>query len=70
MTMLYLSNKVKELHTSFLSFFEVAYYWRFQKEPSVNDDYVQFMLHGVIPKYVLAYLDHLQHEEARQPSLF
>lgn len=62
--MLYLRAKVEELGVSYLQFFETAFFWRFERHSSLNDDYCQFLLHGVIPKYAVEFLKHIQQKES------
>lgn len=63
--MLYFKAKLDELRITYHQFFMTAYQWRFNpaRLPSIDDDYCQFLLHGVLPKYVVEYLKHLQKEE-------
>lgn len=63
--LLYLRNKLENLGLTYHQFFETAYQWRFNppQVPSLNDDYCSFLLHGVLPRYVVAYLKHLQEKE-------
>lgn len=64
--LLYLRNKLENLGLTYHQFFETAYQWRFNppQVPSLNDDYCQFLLHAVLPKYVVDYLKHLQRSES------
>lgn len=39
-------------------FFRMCHLWRFGKDQMCNDDVAQYKLHGVIPKYVQAWLAH------------
>jgi hypothetical protein len=63
--LLYMKDKLERLGMTYHQFFEVAYQWRFNpgQLPSLHDDYAQFLLHSVIPKYVVDYLKHLQRSE-------
>lgn len=63
--LLYMKAKLERLGMTYHQFFEVAYQWRFNpgQVPSLHDDYCQFLLHSVIPKYVVEYLKHLQRSE-------
>lgn len=63
--LLYLRNKLENLGLTYHQFFETAYQWRFNppQVPSLNDDYAQFLLHSVLPRYVVDYLKHLQEKE-------
>ena len=62
---LYFKAKLESLGMTYHQFFETAYQWRFNppKIPIISDDYCQFLIHGVLPKYVVEYLKHLQKEE-------
>ena len=66
--LLYFKHKLQRLNMSYHEFFEVAYQWKFNpgQMPSLHDDYCQFLLHSVLPKYVVEYLTHLQQEEMCQ----
>lgn len=65
--MLYFQAKLTELRLTFHEFFHVAHQWRFGRDSMLNDDEAQFLLHGIIPRYVQDYLKHLQGEtDARQ----
>lgn len=68
--LLYFKAKLEELRITYHQFFEVAYQWRFNPPhvPCINDDYCQYLLHGVLPKYVIEYLKHLQQEETCSAS--
>lgn len=68
--LLYFKAKLGDLRISYHQFFEIAYQWRFNppRMPSISDDYCQFLLHGVLPKYVIEYLKHLQKEETCQSA--
>ena len=58
--LLYLMNTMKRLNVDNLTFFRMAHIWSFGTDPVLSDDVAQFMLHGIIPKYVQSYLRHLQ----------
>ena len=45
------------------SLFTVAYFWKFQKYPDLREDVAQFKLHGVVPAYVLEYIDAMEAKE-------
>lgn len=66
MTLLYLRlhQKLDETRLDALQFFGTAYLWRFNKRLSSDSDYVQWLLHGVIPPYVAAYVDFLDGEQS------
>lgn len=65
--MLYFQAKLSDLNLAYWQFFQVAYQWRYGKHVMLNDDEAQFLLHGILPRYVTDYLKHLQGEEhARQ----
>jgi hypothetical protein len=63
--MLFFRAKLEELRLSALEFFETAYVWKFDKQPVVQEDFCQYLLHGVLPKYVVEYLKHLQQGERK-----
>lgn len=60
MCMLYFRAKLVELRISALEFFETAYVWQFDKQGHVSPDYCEYLLNGVLPKYVINYCKHLQ----------
>lgn len=57
---LYLREKIHSLGDDEQTFFRTAYMWRFGKDADVSSDVAQYRLHAVIPKYVEAYVQHLQ----------
>lgn len=66
---LYFHHKLNELGITYHQFFEIAYFWRFQKQVQLHDDFAQFLLHSVLPLYVVAYLKHLQEKDHAQTRL-
>lgn len=68
--LLYFRHKLERLGMSYHQFFETAYQWKFNPPqlPSLSDDYCQFLLHSVLPKYVVEFLNHLQQEEMCQSN--
>lgn len=50
--LLALSEIIRRSGHSDLEFFQVAYYWRFQKHVDVWGDVLAFRTQGVIPSYV------------------
>lgn len=60
---LYFRAKLEQLGLTYHEFFETAYHWRFGKLVTIDSDYAQFLLHSVLPKYVIEYLKHLQESE-------
>lgn len=60
--LLYFVQKIEELRLSAIEFFETAYVWQFKKQGHVTPDYCEYLQHGILPKYVIAYLQHLQKE--------
>ena len=60
---LYLQAKLSELNLAYFEFFQVAYFWKYQKHYLSNSDCAEFVLHGIVPKYVQEYLRHLQENE-------
>lgn len=60
---LYLTAKVKELNLSYLQFMEICHYWKFGRDVIPQEDYAQFMLHGVIPRYCVEFLVDMQEKE-------
>lgn len=61
--LLYFQAKISELRLTYHEFFETAYQWRFGRLVMLDDDYAQFLLHSVLPKYVVEFLQHLQESE-------
>ena len=63
--LLYYYEKRTQLRISDLEFFEVSYIWRFSpaRMPLLNDDEAQFILHLVLPAYVVAYLNFLKEKD-------
>lgn len=61
--LLYLYRKLDELRISAHEFFQLAYMAKFNKLMDLNDDFAQYLLHGVLPRYVVEYLKHLQENE-------
>lgn len=60
--MLYFHETLVRLRVSAHEFFETAYVWRFDKQGYVTPDYCVYITDGVLPKYVVGYLLHLQGE--------
>lgn len=46
-----------------LQLLQVSHQWRFGRTGQLEDDHAQFILHGVIPKYALEFLKHMQEGE-------
>ncbi len=67
---LYLQLKLVRLRITAHEFFETAYMWRFNKQGHITPDFCAYMLHGVIPAYVCAYLKHLQELDNKQGEMF
>lgn len=63
---LYLTAKVKELNLSYLQFLETAHFWKFGRAVIPQEDYTQFCLHGVIPKYCVEFLHDIQEKERKR----
>lgn len=61
--MLYFHQKLRELQISAHEFFQLAYMAKFNKLMDLNDDYAQYLLHGILPKYAVEYLKQLQENE-------
>ena len=53
-------RKVEELGLTPIEFFETAYMWRFGYQGHVVPDYCNFLQGVPLPKYVEAYLTHLE----------
>ena len=68
--LLYLYQKLKELRISAHEFFQIAYMAKFNKLMDLNDDFAQYLLHGVLPKYVVEYLKHLQENERARDLVY
>lgn len=60
---LYFKQKLDELRLSDHEFFETAYMAIFGKLHDCTSDTCQFRLHGIIPRYAIAYLQYLQRSE-------
>lgn len=58
--MLYLVYTIDKLRTDNLTFFRMAHFRMFGTDPDLSNDVAQFVMHGIIPKYVQAYLRILQ----------
>lgn len=43
-------------------FFRLAHIWSFGTDPDTGNDVAQFLLHGVCPKYVQKYAEHIVEE--------
>lgn len=67
---LYLQAKLSELRMAYFEFFQVAYYWKYQKHYLSNSDCAEFALHGIVPVYVQEYLRHLQENEHGNHQVF
>jgi hypothetical protein len=57
---LFFSYKLSQLKMDELTFFRVAHVWAFGTDPDLHDDLAQYLLHGILPKYVVNYLKTLQ----------
>ena len=57
---LYLVDTLHRLRTDERAFFKLAHFWCFGTNPDLGNDVMEFKLHGVIPKYVERYLNHLK----------
>lgn len=66
---LYLQEKLRQLNMSYNQFFAVAFWWQFKRTSMLNDDEAQYLLHGVIPRYVVNYLKHIQQKESRNENV-
>ena len=58
--LLYLVKKIHDLRVDERTFFRMAHVWCFGTDPDLGNDAMEFKLHGIIPKYVQRYLNHLQ----------
>lgn len=67
---LYFQAKLQELNLAYFEFFDVAYFWKYQKSVCLNSDCAQFVLHGVIPKYAVEFLKHIQESEDGNSEVF
>lgn len=50
----------RRLNLSVLEMFETAWVWRFDKEPVVIPDYCNYLTHGILPKYVIEWVNHVK----------
>ena len=57
---LYLLDLCRRNNYSILEAFEIAFFAKFQKEPVVHNDYASFVQHGVIPRYVVEWLEEVK----------
>ncbi len=61
--LLYYRQKQNQLNLSDHEMFETAYVWRFGHQGYVTPDYCAFVQHGVLPKYLVAWMQFLQGED-------
>lgn len=57
---LYLRQKLLSLKVDELTFFRMSHVWSFGTDPDLHNEVAQFLLHGIIPPYVVRYIRHLQ----------
>lgn len=53
-------NMMDKLKVDERQFFRMAHIWCFGTDPDLGNDAMEFKLHGIIPKYVERYLNHLK----------
>jgi len=63
MSLLYFIAQAKQLDVSIYDMFERAYEWQHSTTGLVVNDYCQFIQHGIMPNYLLAFLKSLQEKE-------
>jgi len=57
---LYLELAIERLNVDVEYFFRMAYVWKFSKCVDVRNDAAHYRTCGIIPQYVLSYLEHLK----------
>jgi hypothetical protein len=60
--LLYFINQARQLGISELDLFEQAHAWVSDTDGDIYSDYVQYVLHGIMPDYLTKFLQHLQGE--------
>ena len=58
--LLYLRNAIASSGNTDYDFFRSAYLHVYGKVNNSDTDVVQYILHGLIPQYVISYIHHLQ----------
>ena len=58
--LLALTEIIRKSGHSSLEFFQVAFFWKFQKQVDVYKDDFDFRTQGRVPKYVAEYVAHLE----------
>lgn len=69
MTILYFAETCVRLRLSELEAFETAYVHVFGKQGHVTPDYVAYIQHGILSKYVVSWLKLIQKEECNAHPL-
>lgn len=64
--LLYFNAKLTALRLTAHEFFHIAHVAMFKRDAQLEDDYAQFLLHGVLPKYVVNYLKEIQQSELHE----
>lgn len=59
--LLYLKEMIRRSGGDDLQFFQSAYIFVFDKFYECVSDVVQYRLHGIVPKYVQTYLEHIKY---------
>jgi hypothetical protein len=60
MCLLYFIDQARQLNLSEYDLFQRAYEHTFGCEGDVANDYVQYLLHGILPNYIITWCQHLQ----------
>lgn len=59
----YLRKKLEELRMDEYKFFRLAHLWRFERDVEMAVTVYKYKLTGVIPSFVVEYLEHIQSHE-------
>jgi uncharacterized protein YhfF len=57
---LFMMNLLRERNLTIGEFFRLAHVWKFGKDRDMSDSVAQYVMHGVIPKFVCEYLKTFQ----------
>lgn len=64
--LLYFRAKLEELRLTPHEFFHISHQAIFNRDAQLEDDYAQWLMHSVLPKYVVTYLKRIQERELHQ----
>lgn len=65
---LYFNAKLEALRLTPHEFFHIAHVALFNRDAQLEDDFAQYLMHGVLPKYVVNYLKRMQQHELHEVS--